>query len=398
MLLKLFSYILAVPIVVIVRLIRPWLLVRWGSLISSRIGHFVANTELYLCERDAGINMPMQRHVDLFYMERSICNQQLAIMWKRLLRIWPYGILARVSRLNKMIPGGMVHEIGNNTQHDRDVHNLLDRFPPHLKFTPEEEARGEAGIQAMGIPQGASFVCLIVRDSAYLDAQLPADWSSHNYRDSDIQNYIPAAEALVRHGYFVIRMGAKVRKAMKTANPRIIDYAVSEKRSDFMDIYLGSRCAFCISMGTGWDAVPAWGFRKATVFTNLLPIGYLPTFSEKFIFTTKKHVLSGQRRGLTLNEIFNYGVGFCLDTSDYASKGVDLIENTPGEIRDVVIEMAERLNGTWQPHKDDEALQEQFWKIFPTDAVDSYQGQPLHGMIRARFGARYLRNNQAWLQ
>ena len=117
-------YIFAVSAVVVIRMIKPFLLVRWGSLISSRIGHFVANTEMYLCEREAGINVPRQRHVDLFYMERSICNKQLAIMWKRVLRVWPYWLLARVSRLNRLIPGGAVHEIGNNTQHDRDVHNL----------------------------------------------------------------------------------------------------------------------------------------------------------------------------------------------------------------------------------------------------------------------------------
>ena len=68
LLLCFFLYILSVPAVLVIRLIRPWLLVRLGGLESSRIGHFAANTELYLCERDAGINIPKQRYVDLFYM------------------------------------------------------------------------------------------------------------------------------------------------------------------------------------------------------------------------------------------------------------------------------------------------------------------------------------------
>ena len=83
-LLKLLLYILALPAVLVIRMIRPLLLERWGGLISTRIGHFAANTEMYLCERDAGINVPKQRHVDIFYMESSICNQQLAIIWKRM--------------------------------------------------------------------------------------------------------------------------------------------------------------------------------------------------------------------------------------------------------------------------------------------------------------------------
>jgi putative glycosyltransferase (TIGR04372 family) len=78
---------------------------------------------------------------------------------------------------------------------------------------------------------------------------------------------------------------------------------------------------------------------------------------------------------LIMREIFNHDVGFCLSISDYASKGIELIENTPEEIRDVVIEMAERLNGTWQSHEDGEALQRRFWEIFLTDEVDA--GNPL---------------------
>ena len=45
-----------------------------------------------------------------------------------------------------------------------------------------------------------------------------------------------------------------------------------------------------------------------------------------------------------------------------------VIENTPQEIRDLVVEMAERLNGTWQSHDDDEVLQKRFWELFPKDA------------------------------
>ena len=397
-LLKVPLHILAVPVVLALRIIRPWFVVRWGGLISSRIGHFAANTELYLCEQDAGINVPEQRYLDIFYMGgRPICNEQLTIMWKRVLRIWPSWILGPIIRVNRMIPGGGGCEIGDNTQGQLDVNNLLDRFPPHLNFTPEEEVRGEAGLRAMGILPDSPFVCLMVRCSAYLDAHLPAgDWSYHNYRDSDIKNYILAAEALAARGYFVIRMGAKAREAMKTAHPRIIDYATNGTRSGFMDIYLGAKCTFAISTGFGLDAIPEM-FRRPIVYVNVVPLGNTNTFRKEIILLTKHHISKQKGRKLTLVEIFNHGVGFCLATSGYESKDVELRENTPEEIRDVVIEMVERLNGTWQPHQDDEALQRRFWEIFPVDGVGA-NGRPLHGEIRGRFGASFLRNNRDWLK
>ena len=394
-------YILAVPLVVVIRLISPWFLVRMGALQSLRIGHFAANTELYLCERKALINLPKQRYLDLFHMaHRPICNRQLAIMWKRVLNIWPSWVMDPIIMVNRVIGGGAAHEIGDNTQGDLDVHNLLERFPPHLKFTNDELASGESGLHAMGIPLDARFVCLIIRDSAYLES-IPLykqlDMSYHNYRDCNIQNYVMAAEELAELGFFVIRMGVKVNEAIKTQHPKIIDYALNGMRTDLMDIYLGAKCEFCITVGTGFDAIP-FIFRRPIVNTNYVPIGFLSTSSQQFLAITKHHYCVLENRILSLSEIFDRGAGFNYASSDFESIGIKLMENTPEEIRDVVIEMAERLTGNWQPHEDDEALQGRFWELFPGDAVDASNGRSLHGEIRSRFGAQFLRDNYNWLQ
>ncbi len=392
-------YVIALPLVLVFRIIRPWLLMRFGALMSLNIGHFALTTELYLCEHDAGVNRPVQRHIDLFYFGgRQMCNQQLATMWKRTVRIWPAWILDPVHRLNRLIPGGEAHEIGNNTQNDRDVHNLLDRFPSHLQFNVEECMRGDAGLSAMGIPIGTPFICLTVRDSAYMIAYLKrGDYSFHNYRDSDVQNYWLAAQALADRGYYVIRMGVKVHAAINSDHPKIIDYATNGMRNDFMDIYLAAKCSFCISSGTGFDSVPQI-FRRPIAFINHVPIVDLSTFQKYTVCITKHHLSAIDDRELSLKEIIKSGAGFCRTVSDYESRQVKVIENTPEEIRDVAVEMSERLNGTWQSHAEDETLQQRFWELFPTDAQERYLGFPLHGEIRGRFGAAFLRNNRWWLQ
>ncbi len=389
---KLPLFVLAIPVVVIIRVIRPFILIRFGELMSYRIGHFAANTELYFCERDAGINVPKQRYIDLFSLIKPISNKQLERMWRRILLIWPRGILLQVLRVNRLIPGGYEHEVGNNTQHDRDVYNLFDRFPSHLQFTLEEESLGNTGLRSLGVPEGVPFVCLNVRDSAYFGFDL----GYHSYRDSDIQNYILVAEGLANRGYYVIRMGAKVQEAMKSNHPWVIDYAANGKRSDFMDIYLGAKCHFAISTGTGWDAVPTI-FHRPVCYVNFAPIGYIPTWHNQLLSICKHHFSSSKGREMSLSEIFTEGVGFCLQTSTYESKGVQLIDNTPEEIRDVAFEMADRLSCSWQSDEDDDMHQQRFWEVFPIDAVGT-NGNPLHGAVRARFGSSFLRNNQWWLQ
>ena len=99
---------------------------------------------------------------------------------------------------------------------------------------------------------------------------------------------------------------------------------------------------------------------------------------------------------MTLKELVSSESAFCLNTDDFDNKNIDLFENTPEEIRDLVIEMVERLNGSWRSDESDVVLQERFWELFPANSKDS-RGVPLHGQVVLRYGAAFLRNNRRWL-
>ena len=375
-------------------LVKPFIKIRIGLLHCDRIGHFAANTELYLCEKN--LNKSNEKTLDLFYFPRKVCNQQLASMWERKLHVLPWFWLRPLCLVVRSFDFLASCRVMEGRGGDRDLDNLLDQVPAHLEFTDEEESLGQAILEEMGVPDGEPFVCLTVRDSAYLTQLYKGSNANyHNYRDSNIQNFILAAESLADRGYFVIRMGAKVHETLKSNHIRVIDYATNGMRSDFMDIYLGANCEFCISTSTGFDAVP-YIFRRPIVFVNSVPLGWFHTSRKQFIAITKHHFSIQENRELTLQEIFTRRVGFCASSAEYAANEVDLIENSPEEIRDVVIEMADRLKGVFQPMEADEALQRKFWEIFPVEAV-GLNGVPLHGEIHSRYGANFLRENRWWL-
>ena len=75
-----------------------------------------------------------------------------------------------------------------------------------------------------------------------------------------------------------------------------------------------------------------------------------------------------------------------------------LEENSPEEIRDIVIEMDERLNGNWKETREDLLLQKRFWSLFEENIKKINLKTPLHGIIKSRFGAMYLRKNQNWIK
>ncbi len=64
---------------------------------------------------------------------------------------------------------------------------------------------------------------------------------------------------------------------------------------------------------------------------------------------------------------------------------IELIQNTPEEIRDVALEMQQRLDHTWEASPEDEDLQERFWELFGPYCVKSAD---------LRIGAKFLRQNQ----
>jgi len=401
-------------IFIIIILIKPWYLIRWNTLHSSRIGHFALNTELYCCERDANINFPKQKYKDFFYLSKVISNKTLENMWRRNIIILPRWFLKPIHMTSNffysLIGTKNIHEINSPACTDRDIYNLLEKFNPHISFTEEEENKGEKTLEKFGLPINAKFVCLIVRDAGYLSrhdkdagylsrhdkTKKEGRWSYHNYRDADIEKFVMAAEELASRGYYVFRMGINVLKPLKSSNPRIIDYANSKIRSDFMDMYLGAKCSFCISTACGFDAIPMT-FRRPVAFITV-PICAFATSMEKSLLLTRPHINKLTKKELSISEIFSSNAARTFIDENFKKNNIELKENTSEEIRDLAIEMDERVNRNWKEEDEDIKLQQVFWSIFEKNINNLYHEGGTHGKIKAKFSAKYLRDNKDWVK
>ncbi len=407
LLLQIPIYLLSIPLIIILHLIKPWYLIRWEELISSRIGHFSINTELYCCGRDAGINFPSQKYLDLFYLKKYVCNKQLEKMWRRSLIVLPAWLLRPLSRVNRFfclfISSFKEHEIAINDK-DSNIHNLIDKLPAHISFTDKEELKGKEILKKFGLAKDAKFVCLHVRDAGYLNRHIKHEykdrWQYHNYRNGNIDNYVLAAEELARRGYYVFRMGKNVLKPLKSSNPKVIDYASSKMRNDFMDIYLSAKCNFFISPGSGIDGISLI-FRRPIAYTNHVSFGLMGQKycnNNRVLLLTKHHINKKNQQELTISEIFSANVAFAYTSDEYKLNDVELEENSPEEIRDLVIEMDERLNGRWKDTNEDLLLQKRFWSIFEDRIKRLNLKGPMHRKMKIRFGAKFLRENQNWIR
>ena len=375
---------------------RPFVLIRVGFLHSDRIGHFAANHEIYLCEDEVRISEGGKQSIDLYYMGRiPVCNEQLATMWKRKLRVWNSLLLRPISLIFRSTDLLASHVCGDMPSQDRDVNNILDRTTPHLEFTSAEEIKGLELLRQFGVPSGAEYVCFIVRDSGYLKTLYGDLGEYHSYRNADISNFMLAAEELTKYGVYVFRMGSVVEKEFISDNPMIIDYASSGLRSDFMDIFLGATCLFCLTTSTGFDAVPLI-FRRPLAIVNYAPAGALPTWGKRHVVLTKHHVSESTGNELTLSQILDSEVAHALSSNDYIKAGIQLEENSPTEIADVCIEMYQRIKGQWLDDAGDVERQKQFQNLFTNRSsimTHPISEKQMHGKIDCTFSSEFFRQN-----
>jgi len=370
--------------VLFARILRPFVLIRFGELFSSRIGHFTSNTEVYLCERD--LNIHGRKGLDIFSINGGVCNRQLKKMWSRSIRISPFA--TGLDMINRALPGGERHRIEWRNDQNIDIHGALESTQPHISFTAEEERAGWEALKKFGITGATPFVCFLSRDPAYLDKLFPmGDWRYHDYRDSDIKKFIFAAEELTRRGYFAVRMGAVVKEPIAVKNAMIIDYA-AKYRTEFLDLFLGAKCSFYLGDSCGFYGIPQI-FRRPMAIVNVIPPEYGPT-SSRDIFIPKKLWLRRERRFLTFSEMLDPKIGRIFCTEDYDRAGIEAVENTAEEITSLALEMDQRLNGKWRADDGDEELQKRFWALFKPGRSDR--------IFLSRIGAGFLRQNKELLK
>ena len=378
----------AAPIVLIIVVISPVVLIRFGTMRSERIGHFAADVEAYLCARD---NKPKKQHIiDIICCPEPVCNRQLQAMWKRTLRVTkrtqPWELLGQACSFWTRGKKYQINFSGRSADY-----KLFLTTEPHVKFTNKEELQGKELLEKLGIPSGASWICMHNRDSEYLEEKLSGhNWSYHNHRDFSAKTMLLAAEELSRRDYYVVRIGSIAKEALASADSKIIDYASSSHRSDFADIYLGAKCVAYIGSDSGIATIPIL-FRHPVSYINYCPTQITEIINHgiyQWPFITKHAWHKGKQRFLSQRELFELGLEGASEAHIFKNAGVELIDNTAEEIRDLAIEIDHRLKNTWVPQEGDEELQEKYWATFRKHAPLLQQSN-----IKSRIGSAFLRKH-----
>lgn len=368
----------------LMRLMRPLVTIRTGEVYSTRIGHMAMDMENYLCERDLG--MLPKRTLDILYPKNGIvCNETLGTLFRKTIR---FSTLGRyLNRASSLLPGHDAHQIimGVHRNYSRDPDGLFARTSVHLDFSPEDRRKGQAVLGSLGCDPDKPYVCLLGRDSAYLDTVYPGndDGVDSRCRNMNIRDFLPSADTLTETGYSVLRVGSHVHAPLQSENPAVIDYANSGAQNQFMDIYLPANCAFFVGVPSGLIHI-ANIFRRPCVYVNLVRLEHIPAWDQTGITLFKRIRIKSENRFMTVREVVTSGAGRW-PIERYNDPSLELVDNSPDEIRAAAMEMHQRLAGTWVETPEDLELQTRFWAHIPQS--------DLNRTFDHRVGAQFLRDH-----
>ena len=356
---------------VLLLLFRKKKIIRVWGITANRIGHFAGNVEMFI---NSNSGKEYEKYFNICYFKGKICNEFLANKWRGKLVVLPFQIIYPFHRLliylSNRFPIFNEHIVYDPPIFSRDYNNYIDKLKPTLSFKKHEIEKAEKLLKEFGLKKNDKYVCFIVRDSEYLKKNYPNnDWSYWNYRDYDIDKFLPAAEELTKLGFHVFRMGKICKKKFNSKNKMIIDYAFSKNKSDFLDIYLGATCEFCLTTDVGYDHIPYIFRRPIASITD--PISLMKLSSRQFLNIFSCYYNISEKRCLTIDEIFKKNLAYFEDEKHPINNGIKLIKPNPNDIKKFVIDMVNYINNDFKLNQEDEENNKSFFKIYDKNIKSS---------------------------
>jgi len=220
---------------------------------------------------------------------------------------------------------------------------------PMASFTCSEISSARNQLKLFGIDVvNDKIVSVFARDSDYknhIDKKEGLD-----YRNTDINNFIPAIQYLVKKGYKVVRVGSYSTKEVQYTDKSFFDYTMSGKTNTLLDIFLLYISKFVV--GTSSGAIdPAHLFNTPVTYIDCTTFYSLP-FSNKFYdaYIPKKiaSIKTGEivRFSSIISQIRpKKNVRWAVDSTYLREEfGVEFISNTETEILEGVVETEERIS------------------------------------------------------
>ncbi len=354
--------------------------------LTTRIGEMAHQLELHVKMKLLGWLPPF---VTLLIAPRErVVNPCLLDYWRQYVTVIDDPkLIERIAPLKDRVPFNPVYmrlPDGRAMSKNRVYHAVQEEWQrqgrgPLLDLRRDHAECGQENLRRLGVPAGAWFVCVHVRETGYLRED-PA--SPEAARNADIRAFFPAIEAITRHGGWVVRLGDPTMTPLP-AMANVVDYALSAERSDWMDVFLAASCRFILATTSGMMVV-GLNFGVPVAATNFFPPGdRMASKSDLFIPKLIRERQSG--RFLTFDESMRMPLALTYDSRCLADRGLEAVDSEAEDILTLTEEMLEKADRRASYSEEDEALQNRWLALLRPYSV---------GEAGARAGQGFLRRHR----
>ena len=354
---------------------------RQVTFITQRIGHLAAEPDSFLKARLLG-ELPDRRW---FFLAPpgSVANEHLLSYWLRWLPAVrnPLAcyLLSAMSALGLMrFNAGRFVLWLNHSQEIYRLNTAWSAKPPLLALNDDDRAWSDQMFRAIGLPLGAWYACIHVREGAFS----PDDEDAHSHRNGSIEALLPAVEKIVSLGGWCVRMGDLTSTQLPPMHG-VIDYAHHPLRQPRLDVCLCARAKFFLGNTSG-IALVSTVFGVPSALANMVPVTCLGVLSSD-ISIFKLHRRKLDAKILRFDEVFGTPAANFRYAHQFFQHGVDLQENSADEILELVVEMLARVEGRFVGADEGERLQAKFKSLLQPGDYGYY--------ARSRVGAAFLRRH-----
>ncbi len=333
--------------------------------LTQHIGHLAGEIDCFLKKLHLGEINGVKNHYFVLAPGSKIANDCLLDYWREHISVISSPRVCKLLELMTSGPLLMRHSVETylvavaRAAEYFSVEARWGNRPPLLKLRSDHQERGEHFLTLIGIPKDAWFVCVHGRDGSHSLSN-----ESHSYRNTTMELMVPAMQEIVARGGWCIRMGDKSTKPLAPM-VGVIDYAHHSGRSAELDVYLCASCKFFLGNTSGLFLLSSI-FGVPSALTNQVPFAALG-FRSGDLSIPKKIRLSGHSGFLTSAEILASPIANFRTSRLYAQANLELVENSADEIRELVLEMFEILEGCNQEIPLAELCRAQFMKNLKHD-------------------------------
>jgi putative glycosyltransferase (TIGR04372 family) len=333
-LLKASLFIISFLILLVMKLIQPFIKFQLCVVGFHRYGHLALEPEIFLAEQEIlkARRDSTKRVISIWSLGpvAKQSNKYLAKKWKQELLVFPSWLVSSLHSVGLMFP---ILKLVEPKLSITGSMNGLDKTAPHVSLTAKEFDEGRSQLVGLGINPNMPYVCLIVRDGGHYKSKGDIESAGYEFLNFDINDFSGVAEVLIESGFQVIRMGSGSERPFTCKPDGVVDYALSKNRSEFLDVYLAATCEFAVSTQTGPDAV-CMLFRRPVLYVDVTR--YCQFFFGSKLATWSPVRLLKNSKILNLSEVVNSEIAWFKDPNLFLANGVTQQKSSREELAKIV--------------------------------------------------------------